>query len=56
MADEDLILQSDAFTNERMTRNLASVADFDPLLNLHEGPNLHIVSDFTTIEVGEAVN
>jgi hypothetical protein len=39
-----------------VTRNLATVANLDPLLNLHKRSDLHLIANLTPIKVRETVN
>ena len=55
MADKNIVLQGHPFANERVAGNFASVANFDPFLNFDKRANLHVIPNFTTIEIGEAV-
>jgi len=55
MADKNFIFQGHTFTDEGVTGNFAPVSNFDPLLNLHEGSNFHIVPDLTTVKIDEIV-
>lgn len=56
VANKDIVFQGDSLTDESMARNLAAIANLDPFLNLHEGPNLHVVPDFTTVKIGKIVD
>ncbi len=56
VADENLVLQRDSFTDEGMAGDFATVADFGAFLDLHKSPNFYVVPDLTTVQVGEAVN
>src|SRR5207302_7060336 len=49
--DKDVVFQGHAFTNKRVTRNLAARADFGVFLDLDERSNLGLVANFTTIKV-----
>lgn len=51
VADEDLIFQSYTFANKSMTRNFATVPDFDALLDFDKGADFYVVPNFTTIQV-----
>ena len=53
MADEDLILDRDALTDEGVTRDLASPSDARILLNLDEGTNFCLVSNLAAVQVDE---
>lgn len=54
VADKDIILNGDATADEGMTGNLASSTDPNLLLDLYEGSDLRVVSDFTPVEIDEA--
>jgi hypothetical protein len=56
MANKDLILESHPFAEERMTGNFAAIANAHSFLDLDERANLHIITDFTTVEIGEGVD
>ena len=51
--DKDVVFQGHAFTNKRVTRNLAARADSGVLLDLDKRSNLGLVANLTTIEVDE---
>ena len=51
VADEDLIFQSHTFANKSMTRNFATIPDFDALLDFDERADFYVVSNFATIQV-----
>jgi hypothetical protein len=51
--DENFVFDRDAGTNERVTRNLATLSDVRIALNLDERANLRRVSDAASVEVYE---
>ena len=53
MANKHVIFDRHAFTDERVTLNLAVLADPCSLLDLDERPYLRIVSNLAAIEVYE---
>ena len=53
VADEDVVLNRDAFADERMARDLAALADAGVLLDLDEGADLRFVADLATVQVDE---
>ena len=53
VADEDIILDGYALTDERVTGNLASSADDGVLLNLDEGSDFGFVADLASIQIDE---
>src|SRR6266403_782105 len=54
MANEYVVLDSDAFANERVARNLAAGADGGILLNLNETTDARLIPHCTAVKVGEA--
>src|SRR5438309_4489262 len=53
MADEDVILDRHAFTDEGVARNLAPPADLRILLDLDERSDLRFVADLAAVQVDE---
>src|SRR2546428_1132789 len=53
VADEDVILDRHAFTDEGVARNLAAPADLRILLDLDERPDLRFVADLAAVQVDE---
>jgi hypothetical protein len=56
VSDEYIVFHGNAGTDERVTGDFAAVANLDFFLNFHEAANLHVISDFTAIKIGEPVN
>jgi hypothetical protein len=54
MANENVVLDSDAFANERVTRNLAAGADGGILLDLNKTTDARLIPHCTAVKVGEA--
>ena len=54
MADKYVVLDSDAFTNERVARNLAAGADGGILLNLNKTTDARLIAHRTAVKVSEA--
>src|SRR5258705_6866577 len=54
MANEYVVLDSDAFANERVARNLAAGADGGILLNLNETTDARLIPHCTAVKVSEA--
>jgi len=54
MADEYIVLDSDAFANERVARNLAAGADDCILLNLNKTTDARLIAHRTAVKVSEA--
>src|SRR5262249_53749851 len=54
VADEYVILDNDAFANERVARNLAAGADDGILLNLNKTTDARLVPHCTAVKVSEA--
>src|SRR5207249_7253915 len=53
VANEDVVLDRHAFTDEGVARNLAPPADLRILLDLDEGPDLRFVADLAAVQVDE---
>jgi hypothetical protein len=53
VADEDVVLNHDALTNKRMTRDLAPLANGCVLRDFNEGADLRFIADFTSVKVDE---
>ena len=53
MADEDVVLDRHAFTDEGVARNLAPPADLCILLDLDERSDLRFVADLAAVQVDE---
>jgi hypothetical protein len=53
VADEDVVLDRDSFTDERVARYLAALADGGILLNFNECSDLGFIADFASVEVDE---
>src|SRR5207245_3052258 len=53
VADEDVVLDRHAFTDESVTRNLAPPADLRILLDLDERPDLRFIADLAAVQVDE---
>ena len=51
VADENLRFNDYAFTDEGVTRNLATLADFGPLLNFDKGANFRVVANLAAVEI-----
>src|SRR5262249_41359743 len=56
VADEHFVLDRHAFADEGVARDLAGAADLRALLYLNERPDLGVVTDLTTVKVGEIVD
>src|SRR5258708_17544471 len=56
VTDEHPGLDRDALTEERVAANLATVADFCPLLDLNERPYFGFVADLAAVKVHESPN
>ena len=54
--DEHLRLDGDAFTDERMTGDLAAITHSCSFLNFDEGPNPSVVADLAAVEIYKCVN
>src|SRR6266516_4386131 len=54
MSNEYVVLDSDAFANERVARNLAAGADGGILLNLNETTDTRLIPHCTAVKVSEA--
>jgi hypothetical protein len=54
MPYKNVVFDDHTFTNECMTRDLATLADNCVLLDLNEGANLGLVSDVAPINIDEA--
>ena len=55
MADEDLVLDGDAFADEGVALDLAVLADGGVFLDFDEGADLGAVADGAAVEVDEVV-
>src|SRR5208282_5354988 len=53
MADEYVVFNGHAFTNEGMARNLAVLSHARIFLDLDKGANLGFIADFAAIEIDE---
>ena len=53
MADEDVVVDRHALTDERVARNLAPAADCRVLLDFDECANLRLVADLASVQVDE---
>ena len=53
MTNEDVVLNRDAFADERMARDLAAPPDTRILLNLDEGADLGFVADLAAVKIDE---
>src|SRR2546425_6701390 len=53
VADEDVVLDRHAFTDEGVARNLAPPADLRIFLDLDERPDLRFVADLAAVQVDE---
>jgi hypothetical protein len=53
MSDEDVILNDDALTNERMTGDLAALPDAGIFLDFDECADLGFVSNLAAIQIDE---
>src|SRR5215208_8293315 len=53
MTYEHVVLDSDAFANERVTRNLTAGTDDSILLNLNKTTNARLIPDCTTVKISE---
>jgi len=51
VADEDFIFQSHPFANKSVTRNFATIPDFDAFLDFDKCADFYVVSNFTTIQI-----
>ena len=56
VADEYIVLYQNSLAEEAVARNLASFANFYPLLYFDKGSDFRIVSNFAAVEVGEGMN
>ena len=56
MSDEDLGLDSHAFTNERMTRDLATRADLRAFLDLNERADLRLIANLAAVKIDKRRN
>jgi len=54
MANEDVVLDSDAFANERVALNLTAGADGGILLNLNKTTDARLIPHGTAVKVSEA--
>ena len=54
MADEDVIFDRDALTDERVARNLAAAADPGVLLDFDERADLRLVADLAAVEIDKS--
>src|SRR5882724_5939434 len=54
MANEYVVLDSDAFANERVARNFAAGADGGILLNLNKTTDARLIPHCTAVKVSEA--
>src|ERR1035437_9011386 len=55
VADEDLIFQNHAFANKSVTRNFATIPDFDAFLNFDKCADFYVISNFTTIQIDKPI-
>src|SRR6185369_326214 len=53
MADEDVVLDRDAFTHERVRRNLAAAPDRGAFLDFDESADLRAGADVAAVETHE---
>jgi hypothetical protein len=53
VADENIVLDRDAFTNEGVARDLATLANGSVLLDLDKGTNLRFITDFASVKIDE---
>src|SRR5439155_12354633 len=53
VSDEDLVLDSHAFTDEGVARDLAASTDGGILLDFDEGSNFGFVADFAAVQIDE---
>jgi hypothetical protein len=53
MADEDVVLDDDAFTDKTVTGDLAPFANAGILLNFNERPDFCFVTDLASVEIDE---
>ena len=51
VSDKYLVFQSHAFANKSVTRNFATIPDFDAFLNFDKCADFYVVSNFTTIQI-----
>ena len=56
MTNKNLILNGHTFTNERMARNLAALADLCVFLDLDKCSDARIVAHLTTVKVRKTEN
>lgn len=56
VADEDVVLDGDAFAQKRVRRYLASTADLDSFLDLDECTDTRFVTDLAAVSVDEGVD
>ena len=54
MANKYVVLDSDAFANERVARNLTAGTDDGILLNLNKTTNARLIPHCTAVKVSEA--
>ena len=54
MANKYVVLDSDAFANERVARNLTAGTDAGILLNLNETTDTRLIPHCTAVKVSEA--
>ncbi len=53
MADEDIILNRDAFAYERMAGDFAVLSDRGVLLNFNKCSYFHVVADYAPVKINE---
>src|SRR5688572_8721544 len=56
MSNEHVILDRHAFADKSMAGNFDMPTNFRPLLDLDEGADLRIITDFTPVEINEVID